>query len=58
VKNAEQWLESAKQHKGSWWSDWVEWLQTRSGEQVAPSAPGSAAHPAITPAPGTYVLEK
>jgi polyhydroxyalkanoate synthase subunit PhaC len=58
VKNAEQWLESAKQHKGSWWNDWVEWLKTRSGEQVAPSAPGSAAHPPITPAPGTYVLEK
>ena len=58
VKNAEQWFEGAKQHKGSWWSDWVEWLKTHSGEQVASSAPGSAAHPPITPAPGTYVLEK
>jgi poly[(R)-3-hydroxyalkanoate] polymerase subunit PhaC len=58
VKDAEQWLESAEQHNGSWWTDWLEWLQPRSGEQVAPPAMGSAAHPPITPAPGTYVLEK
>src|SRR5205823_2641675 len=45
VKNAEQWLESAEQHKGSWWADWLEWLKPRSGEQVAPLSMGSAAHP-------------
>src|SRR5207247_1035319 len=58
VKNAEQWLESAEQHEGSWWADWLEWLGPRSGEQVAPPAMGSATHAPITPAPGTYVLEK
>jgi polyhydroxyalkanoate synthase len=57
VKNADQWFESAEQHKGSWWNDWVEWLKTRSGEQVTPPS-DSAAYPPITPAPGTYVLEK
>ncbi len=55
---ADQWFESAKQHKGSWWMDWLEWLKLRSGEQVALPAMGSAAHWPITPAPGTYVLEK
>jgi polyhydroxyalkanoate synthase len=58
VKNAEQWLESAEQHTGSWWADWLEWLKPRSGEQVAPPPLGGETHPPITPAPGTYVLEK
>ncbi len=58
VANAEEWIESAEQHPGSWWSDWVEWLKTRSGEQVPPPSMGSTEHPPITPAPGTYVLEK
>src|SRR3989441_9096086 len=58
VKNADQWLESAEQHEGSWWADWLEWLGARSGEQGAPPAIGSATHAPMTPAPGTYVLEK
>jgi polyhydroxyalkanoate synthase len=58
VANADQWFESADHHDGSWWTDWLEWLKPRSGELVAPPAMGSAAHPPITPAPGTYVLEK
>jgi len=58
VKSADQWFESAERHDGSWWTDWLKWLKPRSGEQVAPPQVGSAAHPPITPAPGTYVLEK
>jgi polyhydroxyalkanoate synthase subunit PhaC len=58
VKNADRWLESAEQHKGSWWPDWLEWLKLRSGEQGASPSTGSTAHPPLTPAPGTYVLEK
>jgi polyhydroxyalkanoate synthase len=58
MKTAEEWLESAEQHTGSFWTDWLEWLKLRSGEQLALPAMGSAAYPAITPAPGTYVLEK
>jgi len=58
VKSADRWFESARQHNGSWWTDWVEWLQSRSGEQEAPPSMGSEAHPPITPAPGIYVLEK
>src|SRR2546425_2347875 len=58
VANADEWFESAESHKGSWWTDWLKWLKPRSGEQVAPPPMGNAAHPPITPAPGTYVLEK
>jgi polyhydroxyalkanoate synthase subunit PhaC len=58
VANADEWLASAEQHKDSWWTDWLEWLKPRSGEQVAPPSLGNTDHPPITPAPGTYVLEK
>jgi polyhydroxyalkanoate synthase len=58
AENAERWLEGAEQQKGSWWMDWVEWLSSRSGEQVPAPAVGSAAHLPIIPAPGSYVLEK
>lgn len=58
VANADQWFESAEHHDGSWWTDWLEWLKPRSGEQVAPPSMGSAAYPPLTHAPGTYVLEK
>ena len=58
VTNADEWFASAESHKGSWWIDWLEWLNPRSGEQVAHPSMGSAAHPPITAAPGTYVLEK
>jgi polyhydroxyalkanoate synthase len=59
VDDSDAWLETATAHKGSWWGHWLDWLQQRSGKQMTASAqPGSAAHPPITNAPGTYVLEK
>lgn len=58
VVDADQWFESAEHHDGSWWTDWLEWLKPRSGEQVAPPSMGSTAYPPLIPAPGTYVLEK
>lgn len=58
AKTADAWFEGAEQHKGSWWTDWVEWLKPRAGNEVPPPSMGSATYPPITPAPGTYVLEK
>jgi len=58
ASNADEWLEKATFHEGSWWLDWVEWLQARSGELVAPASMGNQIHPPLVPAPGTYVLEK
>ena len=26
VASTDEWLESAKHHDGSWWTDWLEWL--------------------------------
>ncbi|MBO0780819.1 MAG: class I poly(R)-hydroxyalkanoic acid synthase [Ktedonobacteraceae bacterium] len=58
VETAERWLEGAEQHPGNWWTDWVKWLSSRSGEQVPVPSVGSSTHPPIIPAPGSYVLEK
>jgi polyhydroxyalkanoate synthase len=42
--------------EGSWWPHWRRWIQERSGELVdAPVTLGSAAHPPLGAAPGTYV---
>ena len=49
---------AAEKRKGSWWLDWRDWLQARSGEEVtAPASPGSERHPVLAAAPGTYVFD-
>lgn len=53
---ADQWHAHAVEHAGSWWPDWLSWLQARSGAlRKAPAAPGNARYPVIEPAPGRYV---
>jgi polyhydroxyalkanoate synthase len=48
----------AKETKGSWWPDWVQWLAPRSGDKVKPRIPGSGKYKAIEDAPGRYVKER
>jgi polyhydroxyalkanoate synthase len=55
-RSADEWLEAAKVHTGTWWKDWVPWLRRRSGDLVAAAAGvGSLAYPPIEDAPGRYV---
>ena len=51
----EDWQAGAQAHEGSWWPMWGKWLSKKSGAKVAARAPGSATHPPIAPAPGSYV---
>jgi polyhydroxyalkanoate synthase len=54
----EEWAAGAVTHPGSWWTDHAAWLGERSGESKdAPTELGSAAHPPLGRAPGTYVRE-
>lgn len=52
---AEEWLETSKEHDGSWWEDWGKWLKRRSGKRVPARIPGKGGLKAIEDAPGTYV---
>ena len=54
----DRWLESATEHKGSWWDHWLEWLEARSGSmRSAPEALGAQQFAPLAPAPGTYVYQ-
>lgn len=58
-KSVDQWLTGATEHKGSWWTDWSEWLATQAGKQIAaPKSYGKGKHKVIEPAPGSYVKAK
>jgi len=57
--SANEWLESAVEHPGSWWTDWSAWLASHAGAmKPAPKAPGHRSYKAIEPAPGRYVKQK
>jgi polyhydroxyalkanoate synthase len=49
------WLKGAREHKGSWWPDWREWLVSLDAEEVPARPVGTDAFPSIEDAPGSYV---
>jgi polyhydroxyalkanoate synthase len=51
-------LARAQRKNGSWWPEWVAWLEARSGAPETPPTIGAseAGYPLLHPAPGTYVL--
>ena len=53
-------LAEAPRKDGSWWPEWADWLEARSGKPAAPPAMGAeaAGYPPLGDAPGTYVLER
>ncbi len=57
-QSAEAWLASAEPHPGSWWDDWVAWLDARCGAPRPAPAVAGGAYPKLADAPGTYVLER
>ena len=58
VDEPDAWLSSAKQHAGSWWTDWQKWVDRHGGGKVAARIPGKAGKgksTALEDAPGSYV---
>jgi polyhydroxyalkanoate synthase len=56
----ERWLAIADEKQGSWWPEWIGWLDARSGPLVAPPQMGAAraGYAPLADAPGDYVLEE
>ena len=53
---AEEWLDTAKEHTGSWWPDWDKWVKKHAGGEVKARDPGKGKMKAIEDAPGSYVM--
>lgn len=53
------WQATAPVKSGSWWPEWVAWLEARSGAPVPARTVGSPERglPPLCDAPGTYVLQ-
>ena len=57
--DVDDWLKGTEEVVGSWWPMWMDWVQKRSGKQVAaPKSMGSKKYPPLEAAPGLYVLEQ
>jgi polyhydroxyalkanoate synthase len=55
-KRPEQWLKTAREVPGSWWTDWSTWLKAQAGEAVPVRRKlGTRQFREIEPAPGRYV---
>jgi polyhydroxyalkanoate synthase len=53
------WLAAAKSHKGSWWDDYVAWLDQRCGPLVPrPEQAGGDGLEPIGAAPGSYIFDR
>jgi polyhydroxyalkanoate synthase len=55
-ETVEGWLAGATEHPGSWWLNWCDWLNERSGEEVPARMPGDGKLTVIRDAPGEHVL--
>jgi len=50
----DEWFANAKQHEGSWWPNWREWITPYLGREVPARVPGKGKLKVIEAAPGTY----
>jgi len=54
-------IRQAVETKGSWWPDWLRWIEGHSAQRVPAKKariPGKGKFPAIEPAPGRYVRSR
>jgi polyhydroxyalkanoate synthase len=55
----DEWIETASRREGSWWTEWLQFLESHSGAPVAPPPiGGSQGNARLKDAPGDYVLQR
>jgi polyhydroxyalkanoate synthase subunit PhaC len=55
----DHWLDTATEHKGSWWPRWSKWLDSHGGgSRKAPAKSGNQTYQPIEAAPGRYVRHR
>ncbi|MEQ6915941.1 class I poly(R)-hydroxyalkanoic acid synthase [Halomonas aquatica] len=58
-ETAQEWLDGAQQHEGSWWPHWQQWMTDNgyadTGKMVPARQPGDGELDILEPAPGRYV---
>ena len=55
----DEWFSKAKEHQGSWWPLWSQWLGKHGGgSRNAPAKAGNTKYKPIEPAPGRYVKHR
>jgi polyhydroxyalkanoate synthase len=57
-RELDKWMAGAKEHAGSWWPDWIEWIKTHDQKTAPARKVGSAKYKPIEDAPGSYVKVK
>ncbi len=59
IVDPQTWAAQAPAREGSWWPEWIAWLDRNSGEPVAPPPMGAphAGYPVLGDAPGTFVRQ-
>ncbi len=55
-KTADGFLAKAKEHEGSWWPHWIDWLKPHSGDMVKARKPDK--RKSLEPAPGSFVMAR
>lgn len=56
--DADDWLENASSHAGSWWPDWQRWCEALDAQTVTARCVGNAHYPYVEPAPGSFVKKR
>lgn len=55
AKDAQSWLDNAKQNQGSWWNNWHKWNSSFSEKKVPAPKAGSGKLKPLENAPGVYI---